>query len=39
MLLESEDIEPESIIKMEKWTAVSCTVVVVLARIVWELVH
>jgi len=34
---ESEDIEPESILRMKKWTAVSCTVIVVVARIVWGL--
>ncbi|HEY5254888.1 MAG TPA: hypothetical protein VIJ53_09560 [Acidobacteriaceae bacterium] len=37
MLSESEDIEPESVIRMKKWTAVSCTVIVVIARIVWGL--
>ncbi len=36
-LSESEDIEPESVIRMKKWTAVSCTVIVVIARIVWGL--
>ena len=36
-LHESEDIEPESVIRMKKWTAVSCTVIVVVARIVWGL--
>lgn len=34
-LSESEEIEPESIIRMKKWTAVSCTVIVVIARVVW----
>jgi hypothetical protein len=34
-LVEPEDIEPESIVRMKKWTAVSCTVIVVVARIVW----
>ena len=37
MLIESEDIDPESILRMKKWTAVSCTVIVVVARIVWGL--
>ena len=32
-----EESEPESLIKMKKWTAVSCTVIVVVARIVWGL--
>ncbi len=36
-LNDSEGIEPESIIRMKKWTAVSCTVIVVVARIVWGL--
>ena len=30
-----EDVEPESILRMKKWTAISCTVIVVLARIAW----
>jgi len=34
---ELEEIEPESLIRMKKWTAVSCTVIVVVARIVWGL--
>jgi hypothetical protein len=34
-LEELRDIEPESIVNMKKWTAISCTVIVVLARIVW----
>ena len=33
----AEEIEAESIIKMKKWTAVSCTVIVVVARVVWGL--
>ena len=37
MLEESADIEPESVIRMKKWTAVSCTVIVVLARVLWGL--
>jgi len=37
MMNETEDIELESIIRMKKWTAVSCTVIVVAARIVWGL--
>lgn len=36
-LNESQDIEPESITIMKKWTAVTCTVIVVVARIVWGL--
>jgi hypothetical protein len=34
---ESEAFEPESILKMKKWTAVSCTVIVVIARMLWGL--
>lgn len=34
---ESEIFEPESILKMKKWTAVSCTVIVVVARVLWGL--
>ncbi len=34
---ETEAFEPESILKMKKWTAVSCTVIVVVARVLWGL--
>ncbi len=34
---ESEAFELESILKMKKWTAISCTVIVVVARVVWGL--
>jgi hypothetical protein len=34
-----EDIEPESTVRMKKWTAVSCTVIVVVARILWGFAH
>jgi hypothetical protein len=34
---ESEAFEPDSILKMKKWTAVSCTVIVVVARMLWGL--
>jgi hypothetical protein len=34
---ESEEFEPESIVTMKKWTAVSCTVIVVIARMLWGL--
>ncbi|MES2221473.1 MAG: hypothetical protein V4587_10960 [Acidobacteriota bacterium] len=34
-LNEFEDVEPESVTDMKKWTAISCTVIVVLARIAW----
>ncbi|MGC2511910.1 MAG: hypothetical protein WA430_15200, partial [Acidobacteriaceae bacterium] len=37
MLDEFQDVEPESVIRMKKWTAVSCTVIVVLARVLWGL--
>lgn len=34
---ESEETVRESILRMKKWTAVSCTVIVVAARILWGL--
>jgi hypothetical protein len=34
---ELEEFESESIVRMKKWTAVSCTVIVVIARILWGL--
>jgi hypothetical protein len=36
---EAETIEPESIGRLEKWTAISCTVIVVAARILWGMSH
>ena len=36
---EFDGLEPLSIQRMKKWTAISCSVIVVIARIMWGFSH
>jgi hypothetical protein len=39
MQFQSEALELESVLRMKKWTAISCFVIVVVARVLWEFAH